>query len=121
MGGLENPRRDEDAGVMRVRCRCVADGALGWVTLTGNQGTIFLEPGGNFYVVVKPTACTEGLSVSSPSIRELRSGEIIEVHEFEKRYTLGAVTRIKGKVKSDGIVGWITVRGTQDTVFAERC
>jgi len=119
--GLENPRKDDEAGVMRVRCRCVADGALGFVTLAGNQGSIFLEPGGNFYVVVKPTPFTDGLSVNSQTLRELSKGEVIEVHEFEKRDIPAGVTRIRGKSKRDGMCGWVTVVGSRDEVLLERC
>ncbi|CAE7633327.1 unnamed protein product [Symbiodinium pilosum] len=39
---LEGPSKDEGANVQRVRCLAVQDGARGWATIAGNQGTPFL-------------------------------------------------------------------------------
>lgn len=36
--------KDEAVGVTRVRGRAVADGVVGWITSSGNQGTPYLEP-----------------------------------------------------------------------------
>merc|ERR1711972_841423 len=40
---LEGPRISAPAQVERVRGRAVRDGAVGWVTVTGNKGTPFLQ------------------------------------------------------------------------------
>jgi len=37
------PAKEDKSGLMRMKCRCQADGAVGWVTTIGNQGTVFLE------------------------------------------------------------------------------
>ena len=103
---LEGPRNEDVAKLVRLRCRA-SDGTEGWVTYKGNQGTTFLEPGGQKYVCLQATEITEALDVSSTSIRMLAEGELIEVTEFEKKD--GDATRIKGKAKSDGAHGWITI------------
>jgi len=36
-------RKEEKSGLMRMKCKCRSDGASGWVTTVGNQGTVFLE------------------------------------------------------------------------------
>jgi hypothetical protein len=41
--GLSEPVRD-DAGLVRVKAKMDKDGTEGFVTLSGNQGTVFLEP-----------------------------------------------------------------------------
>jgi len=37
------PNKEESSGLMRMKCRCRSDGATGWVTTVGNQGTVYLE------------------------------------------------------------------------------
>jgi len=119
---LEGPAKEENAGVQRVRCMAVQDDATGWVTIAGNQGTSFLEPGGNFYSVVKETLLTDGLSVQdSKTVRRLAKGEVIEVLEFQKKDASVDVKRIRGKAKLDGASGWITVASNQGTIFLEPC
>jgi len=119
---MEAPKKEEAAGVERVRCHSVQDDADGWVTLAGNQGTAFLEPGGNFYSCVKETLLTDGLSVSeSKTVRRIAKGEVIQVLEFPKKDSTSDVKRIKGKAKLDGEVGWITVSSSTGTAFLEPC
>jgi len=118
---LEGPTKEEASGVERVRCQSTQDDAIGWVTLAGNQGTAFLEPGGNFYQCVKETLLTDGLSVQdSKTIRRITKGEVIEVLEFQKK-DASDVKRIKGKAKADGAIGWITLQSNQGTAFLEPC
>jgi len=119
---LEGPAKEEGAGVQRIKCQAVQDDAIGWVTLAGNQGTPFLEPGGNFYTCVKETLLTDGLSVQdSKTVRRIAKGEVIEVLEFQKKDASADVKRIKGKAKLDGASGWITVSSNAGTSFLEPC
>jgi len=119
---MEAPKKDEASGVSRVRCHAVQDDAEGYVTLAGNQGTAFLEPGGNFYSCVKETLLTDGLSVQdSKTVRRLAKGEVLEVLEFPKKDASTDVKRIKGKAKLDGAIGWTTVASTSGTAFLEPC
>jgi len=119
---LEGPSKEEGANVDRVRCQAVNDDATGWVTLAGNQGTTFLEPGGNFYIVLKETVITDGLSVQdSKTVRRVSKGEVIEVVEFAKKDASVGVKRVRGKAKLDGTTGWITMSGNQGTSFLEPC
>jgi len=39
----EWPKKEETSGLMRMKCRAKTDGAVGWATVVGNQGTKFLE------------------------------------------------------------------------------
>merc|ERR1719491_94299 len=40
---LESKKGDDAIGLQRVRCRALSDLKEGWATLTGNQGTAFME------------------------------------------------------------------------------
>jgi len=119
---LEGPAKEEGVGVQRVKCKAVNDDAIGWVTIAGNQGTPFLEPGGNFLSCVKETVLTDGLSVQdSKTVRKIAKGEVIEVLEFIKKDASLDIKRIKGQAKLDGAMGWITVSGNQGTAYLEPC
>jgi len=41
---LEEPSKDESVGLMRVKCKAEKDGKEGYITVSGNQGTVYLEP-----------------------------------------------------------------------------
>jgi hypothetical protein len=41
---LEGPTVDPKAQLERVKVRAVSDGSEGWVSVKGNQGTVYLEP-----------------------------------------------------------------------------
>eukprot|EP00747_Dinoflagellata_sp_TGD_P122779 gnl/TRDRNA2_/TRDRNA2_173682_c3_seq1.p1 gnl/TRDRNA2_/TRDRNA2_173682_c3~~gnl/TRDRNA2_/TRDRNA2_173682_c3_seq1.p1 ORF type:complete len:424 (+),score=144.99 gnl/TRDRNA2_/TRDRNA2_173682_c3_seq1:146-1273(+) len=117
---IEGPVKDEAVGVHRVKVLAMADGMSGWATIAGNQGTAFLEPGGNTFVCVKETVITDGLSVQdSKTLRRVSTGEKIEILEFHKKDPSVGVMRVRGKAESDGMSGWITVAGNQGTVFLQ--
>lgn len=119
---LAPPCHEETTRVMRVHCVSTQDELTGWVTVAGNQGTTFLEPGGNFYTCVKETVLSDVLSVKEgATIRKVTKGEVIEVLEFPKKDEASDVRRIKGKAKLDGAVGWISLQSNQGTVFMEPC
>jgi len=118
---IEGPTKEEGVNVQRVKVQAVNDAAMGWATIAGNQGTPFLEPGGNLFTCVKETHITDTESITdSKTIRKLSKGEIIEVMEFAKKVDQG-IKRVKGKAKEDGASGWITVCGNQGTTFLEPC
>jgi len=118
---LEGPTKDEAASVMRYRCQCVNDKATGWVTFAGNQGTSFLEPGGQTMTCVKETIVTDGLSVQdSKTLRRVAIDEKVDVIEHQKDEK-SDVPRIKGKLKLDGLTGWVSVAGNQGATFLTPC
>merc|ERR1712176_1554027 len=40
---VAGPEEDKTVGAMRIRGRAQKDGATGWMTIKGNQGTVFLS------------------------------------------------------------------------------
>ena len=46
-----------ESSIARRRFRAVQDGREGWVTLKGNQGTVYLEKSSSHYLVESSSAC----------------------------------------------------------------
>merc|ERR1712014_359884 len=80
---IEGPRLEESASLQRVRCRAMRDGAVGWVTIAGNQGSVFLKPGGNLFTCVKELPFFDGRpgAEGTITIRQVAKGEIVEALE----------------------------------------
>jgi len=127
---IEGPMKEEKVEVMRVHAKVMKDNLDGWITLEGNQGTVFLEDSGNLFKVVKETILTESFEIDSGAAKEnarklkvttrkLKEGEIVEVREWARKEEASGLMRMKCKAKSDGAVGWVTTVGNQGTVFLE--
>jgi len=119
---LEGPTMDDSVNVFRVKGRALKDGAIGWVTLAGQQGITFLMPGGNVFKVMRPVPLCEELKDvdGEKTLKSLEPGAVLEVLEWSRtsRSALG-VTRIKARVQGDNVKGWVTVTGTDGTKFLE--
>lgn len=120
---IEEPQEDEAIGVQRLKGRAVRDGLTGWITVAGNQGTVYLEEGGNLYKVVRETALKDMPAdmeeYAARLVRTLKVGELVEVIEWEKPDQSSTLHRIKGKAKSDGATGWTLTVDDQANVFLE--
>jgi len=121
---LEGPIEEDTVHVMRVHAKAMKDDVDGWVSVAGNQGSVFLEDGGNLWKVIKETILTESFELDGDSskdatrklkdtTRKLKVGEIVEVREWPKKEEKSGLTRMKCKAKSDGVVGWVTTIGNQ--------
>merc|ERR1712232_754039 len=51
----QDQQADDEKEIKRLRFRAVRDGKEGWVTLKGNQGTLYAEPSKSHYVISKGT------------------------------------------------------------------
>merc|ERR1712062_80429 len=124
---LQGPMKDDSVNVDRIFARVMKDGTEGYITIAGNQGTVFLKEGGGTFKVVKETILTEAFELETKesarklkdNTRKLKEGEIVEVYEWPKKEETSGLHRLKGKVKSDGAVGWVTSTGNQGTVYLE--
>merc|ERR1711879_39552 len=107
----EGPIRDDVAGITRVRGCVVKDCAVGWCTVLGNAGSIFLEQGDPVYEPLKEAVLTTELEPESSTVATLRNSDRIEVLDWDKKIEASGVVRIYVKAKgSDGadVVGWVT-------------
>jgi len=124
---LDGPFREDNIDVRRCRARVMKDGLEGWVTVTGNQGTVFLKDGGNCFKVVKETFITEDFEIDAeqdestlkPADRKLREDEVLEVYEWPKLDEKSGSMRMKGRVRSDGTVGWVSMIGSTGITYLE--
>jgi len=120
---LEGPKATEgEASIRRVRGRSLKDGAEGWVTLQGNQGTPYLQEVEKPYYYCKTDVSLEKEFKSSGedgTLRTLKADEVLELLEGPKKETYEPVLRVKGKASKDDALGWFTARDKTGTVFAE--
>lgn len=106
----EGPKKEDSVDVMRIRGKALSDGQVGWVSVAGNQGTTYLEEGGNLYRALKPADLTKAFDVSEGVVRRLKAAEILEVVEWERTDEATGAVRIKARAKDDGAVGWATIK-----------
>jgi len=101
--------RKEDSAVeiSRLEFKAVKDGKTGWVTLRGNQGTIFLEPSMSHYALSADTSMRSGAARSSAIVRELQKGETLEVAEPPKEDRPDSRVLAKVRALEDVDAGWI--------------
>jgi len=107
--------------VLRIKCKAPSDGVEGWVTIEGNQGTIFLETRSHYWICTKETLITEELAVSSATSGNLLKDSIVEIMEFNQKDPTSSVMRAKTRVVQEGTTGWVTMESSAGTVFLEPC
>merc|ERR1719188_2464812 len=61
---LEGPIKEETTEVQRVRARTMQDGVEGWITIAGNQGSVFLKEG-VVGKVIKDTILTDSFDIEA--------------------------------------------------------
>eukprot|EP00927_Polykrikos_kofoidii_P021184 TRINITY_DN20135_c0_g1_i1.p1 TRINITY_DN20135_c0_g1~~TRINITY_DN20135_c0_g1_i1.p1 ORF type:complete len:1927 (+),score=457.77 TRINITY_DN20135_c0_g1_i1:93-5873(+) len=78
----------------------------------------FLKMVQQFFVCVKAIAFTNLFTISgAKTIRRIEEGEIIEMLEGPTMEDGSAIARIRGRALTDGVVGWVSVKGNQGTPF----
>merc|ERR1712217_463684 len=109
--------------------KAVKDGIEGYATIEGNKGSRFLEDGGGVFKVVKETILTESFEIGAPKeetrqikeiTRKLKVGELVDVREWERKDEQTGLTRMKCKVREDGLVGYLTTLGNTGIKFVEQ-
>lgn len=99
----------QESNIERARCRALLDQKEGWVTLKGNQGTVFCNATPKPYMLcVDEVPLVEKSSSSSNEIRKIHPGEVFEVLEGPRKETPTHTQRVKGKASKDGKAGWVT-------------
>jgi hypothetical protein len=103
----EGPVTESSSGITRVKGKCQQDDAEGWVTITGNAGTVFAKLNGKLYTVKKEVALQKLFASDSADVRTLAIDEALEMLEGPKEEKFQPAERMKVRA-SDGAVGWIT-------------
>merc|ERR1719482_991855 len=115
-------KEDDESEISRIKVKAMNDGTEGWVTPVGNQGTVFLEDGGNIFKVVKETILTGAFVIgenSKQKDRKLKVGETVEVREWARKEEASGLMRMKVRVQSDGQIGWATSVGNTGITFLQ--
>jgi hypothetical protein len=105
----EGPVSEDSSGITRVKGKSQKDGIEGWVTITGNAGTVFAKLNEKLYTVKKQVALEQSFPSDSTAIRTLEEEEALEILDAPKEEKHQPVERMKVRA-SDGAVGWITVK-----------
>jgi len=118
---LEGPVPEGSVEIDRIKVRVMRDDSEAWVTLAGNQGTVFLIEGGSQWAVVKETVLTDNFDPTEKGTtsRKLKAGELVDVLEWPKKEETSGLTRMKCKTVKGGFTGWATTLGNTGTVFLE--
>jgi hypothetical protein len=109
--------KPEDGGE-RHRFRACKDGAEGWITTQGSQGTIYAKSASRHYIVQSATPVHAGLAADSAVSRTLKPGEAFQAFEEPKEVSGGdRLSYHFVRAVADGAEGWVAA-GLQKEVTA---
>jgi len=102
---LDAPREEQSEPLLRLHCRKVSDGKVGWLTLNDKLKSWFPN-----YKCIKEVALYDNLEEGkAQSLRMLSVGEILELIEGPKPDPATQSLRMKGRALKDSAIGWVTV------------
>lgn len=111
------PVLEYSTNITRLKGTCPKDNLVGWVTLRGNAGTVYISPSTNHYTVSRDVPLHRSFkSENAEVLRHLRFGEALEVLSGPKVEVLKLAARVRVRVLGDGAQGWVTLHA--DTVQA---
>ena len=97
------------------------DGTEGWISIRGNQGSMFLkEVEKQIYVVAsgQEVQLDSDMTASADSVRMLKLGEVLELLKGPVKETFEPGLRASAKALDDDVKGWFNSRD-KNTVYAE--
>jgi len=118
---LNAPAMDDDVGVSRGRFLVPRDDSEGWATIAGNKGTVFLQPSSRFFICVKEIVLTEEVGASSKAVQKLAKDDFVELISIGEIDLESSLRRVKARVRKSDTVGYVTITGSQGSVFLEPC
>jgi len=107
---LEGPS-EEDGGVTRCKGHIMKDQQEAWVTIKGNAGTVYAEPG-SFYSILEEVPLQKKFKTNevNETVRCLEKDEVVAIIEGPKDEKFDPVWRMKGRVLGDNLIGWVTLK-----------
>jgi len=119
---LEGPKHEVSRTEVMLFGRLSSDGTTGWISLRDAEGVIYAAQNTSVYVCRKVIALTDAFDIKGGSVvRRVNVGETFELMDgkaVEEPRPKEAI-RLKLRAVLDGKEGWITVKGSQGTVFLE--
>jgi len=107
------------SGIQRIQCFALKDNKEGWCSIESDKGTVFLKPCSKFYVCSKPLLMKQGEEASSPVVRSLVVGDVIEVLEYPANTV--KVEQVKAKFVGSDESGWVNRSTSGGPRFLEPC
>jgi len=101
-------KEDSAVEISRLEFRALRDGKKGWVTLKGNQGTVFVESSTSHYTISSSVALRSAASRDSPVVRELSVGEKIEAMEAPREEQPDSRILARVRALEDSAAGWLS-------------
>lgn len=108
---VEGPMEDSKRSLVRCKAKTKKDNQEGWVTIKGNQGTVYAEESDKHYVCLQSVTLESRHSTGSTALRVMEKGEIFEARDNPKPETKDGENRVKGRNLTTGSVGWFTLTG----------
>jgi len=106
---IEDEKKDEGRGLVRMKARTHRDNKEGYVTLKGNQGTAYVEESTKHYKCTTAVSLEDRFASGSKAVRMLEVGETFEIVEGPKTETKIGASRLRGRNIGDGKEGWVTL------------
>jgi len=118
---LAGPIEQTFPDMQRAKLEAVKDNAKGWVTLVDKDQVTLVGLTKKYYICKASVAITNSEDVkASKVVRKLEKDELFEAATGElKADTKSGIFRVHGKASSDGVEGWVTVKGNAGTIFLD--
>jgi|EP00927_Polykrikos_kofoidii_P053582 hypothetical protein len=106
--GGRDAKVDSDVEITRLRFKALRDGKEGWISLKGNQGTVFVEASGSHYTVTHDTILRDASSRESSEVRVLKAGEAFEAKGEPEEDRPKSRLVMKARSIDCGSDGWLS-------------
>ncbi|CAE7575165.1 unnamed protein product [Symbiodinium sp. CCMP2592] len=107
---LESEESAESASaspLARLRFRALQDGREGWVTLKGNQGTVYLEQSKSHFLLERAVSLKSSVK-GTEVLRQLEAGEVFEAKGKPVKITPQTCVVMRARSLMDWREGWIS-------------
>lgn len=118
---LEGPREDKLGSDLRVRGITCQDETPGWLQVSDNKGNVLAKICNNIFKCVEAIAMTNVPDFANCAmVRRIDAGEALEImRDVEEVHPSEGGSRRKFRACKDGSEGWVTVKGSQGTVYVK--
>jgi len=119
---IEGPREEKLGRDLRVRGASCSEDTSGWLQVRSKNGVVLAKLSTNIYKCVEAIAMTDTSDFDNCTmVRRIDSGEALEMIIDQDAAKPGeGGTRRKFKACRDGAEGWVTVEGSQRTVYLKK-
>jgi len=104
---LESEESASAGPLARLRFRALQDGREGWVTLKGNQGTVYLEQSKSHFLLERSVSLKSSVK-GTEVLRQLEAGEVFEAKGKPVKITPQTCVVMRARSLIDWREGWIS-------------